>query len=90
LAPSDFLCAGGGTGTAFGSEQTRTAGYWRLGRDADGGVDGTPAGTVFIAVAGPGGTTVEACHFNGSRDFVRTVAASWALNALRLRMEALS
>ena len=56
----------------------------------DGGVDGTPAGTVFIAVAGPGGTTVEACHFNGSRDFVRTVAASWALNALRLRMEALS
>ena len=43
LAPSDFLCAGGGTGTAFGSEQTRTAGYWRLGRDADGGVDGTSA-----------------------------------------------
>ena len=54
----------------------------------DGGADGTPVGTVFIAVAGPDGTTAEECHFRGSRAFVRTVAASWALNALRLRMEA--
>lgn len=53
----------------------------------DGGADGTPPGTVFIAVAGPGGTTVQACHFRGTRQFVRTVAASWALNAVRLRME---
>lgn len=56
----------------------------------DGGADGTPAGTVFIAVAGPDGVTVEECHFAGSRDFVRAVAASWAFNALRLRMEAVS
>jgi len=49
--------------------------------------DGTPAGTVYIAVAGPDGTTVDACRFQGSRELVRTLAASWALNALRLRLE---
>ena len=53
----------------------------------DGGADGTPVGTVFIAVAGPDGTTAEECHFRGDRAFVRAVAASWALNALRLRLE---
>ena len=53
----------------------------------DGGEDGTPAGTVFIAVSGPDGTTVEERHFKGTRQFVRTVATSWALNAVRLRME---
>lgn len=53
----------------------------------DGGEDGTPVGTVYIAVAGPDGTTAEHCRFNGSREFVRTLAASWALNALRLRLE---
>ncbi len=53
----------------------------------DGGEDGTPAGTVFIAVSGPDGTTVEERHFKGTRQFVRTVATSWALNAVRKRME---
>ena len=53
----------------------------------DGGEDGTPVGTVYIAVAGPDGTTVEERHFKGARQFVRTVAASWALNAVRLRIE---
>ena len=53
----------------------------------DGGEDGTPAGTVFIAVAGPDGTTVEERRFKGTRQFVRTVATSWALNAVRLRIE---
>lgn len=53
----------------------------------DGGEDGTPAGTVFIAVSGPDGTTVEERHFKGTRQFVRTVATSWALNAVRLRIE---
>lgn len=53
----------------------------------DGGADGTPVGTVFIAVAGPDGVRAEECHFSGSREFIRTLAASWALNALRLRLE---
>jgi len=53
----------------------------------DGGEDGTPVGTVYIAVAGPDGTTVDACRFQGGRPHIRTVAASWALNALRLRLE---
>ena len=43
LAPSEFLCAGGGAGTAVGSVEKRTTGYWRLGRDAAGGVDGASA-----------------------------------------------
>ncbi len=55
----------------------------------DGGADGTPVGTVFIAVAGPGGTRVEACHFRGKREFIRTLAASWGFNLLRLEIQAL-
>lgn len=43
LTPAEFLCAGGGAGTTIGSAETRTAGYWRLGRDATGGVDGASA-----------------------------------------------
>lgn len=48
----------------------------------DGGSDGTPVGTVYIAVAGRSGTRVEECHFNGSRADVRALTASRALNAL--------
>jgi len=50
----------------------------------DGGADGTPVGTVYIAVAGPSGTRVEECHFRGQREFIRTLAASWGFNMLRL------
>ena len=53
----------------------------------DGGADGTPVGTVFIAVAGKHGTRVEERHFRGQRAFIRTVAASWGFNLLRLEME---
>jgi len=53
----------------------------------DGGADGTPVGTVYIAVAGAAGTEVEECHFRGERDFIRTLAASWVLNKLRLALE---
>ena len=53
----------------------------------DGGADGTPVGTVFIAVAGRDGTRVEERRFRGQREFVRTVAASWGFNLLRLEME---
>ena len=54
----------------------------------DGGEDGTPVGTVYIAVAGPDGTAAEECHFCGDRESVRALAASHALNALRQRLEA--
>lgn len=53
----------------------------------DGGADGTPVGTVYIGVAGRDGTVVRECHFQGDRSFIRTLAASWALNELRLAME---
>ena len=53
----------------------------------DDGPDGTPAGTVYIAVAGAAGTEVKECRFRGQREFVRTLAASNALNQLRLAME---
>lgn len=53
----------------------------------DGGADGTPVGTVYIAVAGRGGTVVKECHFRGQREYVRTLAASWGFNLLRLEME---
>lgn len=53
----------------------------------DGGADGTPVGTVYIAVAGKAGTEVEECHFRGSREFIRALTASWAFNKLRLEME---
>ena len=53
----------------------------------DGGADGTPVGTVYIAVAGRDGVRVEAFHFRGGREFIRTLAASWGFNLLRLEME---
>ena len=52
----------------------------------DGGADGTPVGTVYVAVAGQAGTWVDECPFQGSREQVRAQAASHALNALRLRL----
>lgn len=39
LKPDEFLNAGG-SGTVVIPEATKTAAYWRLGRDANGGVDG--------------------------------------------------
>ena len=53
----------------------------------DGGADGTPVGTVFIAVAGPDGTAVEECHFGGDRENVRALAATRGFEALRERLE---
>ena len=53
----------------------------------DGGADGKPVGTVYIAVAGKKGTTVKECHFRGQRAYVRTLAASWGFNLLRLELE---
>ena len=53
----------------------------------DGGEDGTPVGTVFIAVAGPDGTAARECHFPGDRERVRALAVARSLNELRLRLE---
>ena len=54
----------------------------------DGGVDGTPVGTVYVAVAGPGNVVCEACRFDGDRERIRSLAASGALNLLRLQIAA--
>ena len=50
--------------------------------------DGTPAGTVYIAVAGRSGTAVREHHFPGDRAYVRTTAATMAFDLLRREIEA--
>lgn len=44
--------------------------------------DGKPVGTVFVAVAGPDGTSVRECHFSGTREDIRAAARDAALEAL--------
>jgi len=44
-----------------------------------GGTPQTPVGTVFIGCAGPQGTRVDECHFEGERQQVRRQAAQHAL-----------
>jgi nicotinamide-nucleotide amidase len=44
--------------------------------------DGKPVGTVFVAVAGPGGTTVGEHSFSGARAEIRAAATGAALSAL--------
>ncbi|BCT75767.1 competence damage-inducible protein A [Sinomonas cyclohexanicum] len=41
--------------------------------------DGKPVGTVFVAVAGPTGTTVGSYRFDGDRPAIRTAATRAAL-----------
>lgn len=53
----------------------------------DGGADGTPVGTVYIAVSGRDATVVRACRFRGQRAYIRTLAASWGFNMLRLALQ---
>ena len=53
----------------------------------DGGDAAHPVGTVFIGVSGKDGTEAYEFHFTGSRDWVRTLAKSNALNRLRLKMQ---
>lgn len=45
--------------------------------------DGTPAGTVYLAVSGASGTRVRECHFPGDRAAVRDSAAGAAFAMLR-------
>lgn len=52
----------------------------------DGGDETHPVGTVFVGVSGKDGTQTHEFHLRGTRDRVRTLAASNALNLLRLRI----
>jgi nicotinamide mononucleotide (NMN) deamidase PncC len=48
---------------------------------------GAEPGTVWIGLAGPGGTEAQRYRFPGERGRVRAFAAQSALNLLRLRLE---
>jgi nicotinamide-nucleotide amidase len=48
-----------------------------------GGTERDPVGTVYIAVEGPGGSSVEKRWFRGARNTVRTYSATLALDMLR-------
>ena len=51
-----------------------------------GAVPGKPVGTVYIAVAGPGGAAVESCLFTGDRAQVQAKSVSRALELLWRRL----
>ena len=53
----------------------------------DGGADGTPVGTVYVAVAGADGTQVQECRFTGDRAEIRAQAATRALELLRRALD---
>jgi nicotinamide-nucleotide amidase len=48
--------------------------------------DGVPPGTVFVAVAGPGGSQVRELHLTGGRLAVRNGSVATALSLLREAM----
>jgi nicotinamide-nucleotide amidase len=49
----------------------------------DGGTQDKPVGTVWLALAGPGGTRTTHSHFRGDRGQVRMLAAYGALQLVR-------
>jgi nicotinamide-nucleotide amidase len=51
--------------------------------------DGAAVGTVFVAVAGPGGAEAVQAHLGGDRGQIRAAAVSEALRLLRSRIEAM-
>lgn len=50
----------------------------------DGGSEEKPVGLVYVAVASPAYTRVQALRLHGNRDRIRTLATLHALNAIRL------
>ncbi|MGO8971340.1 MAG: competence/damage-inducible protein A [Myxococcaceae bacterium] len=64
------------TGATWGLSVTGIAG-------PTGGSEDKPVGTVFTALAGPGGTTAQKHRFPGDREQVRTFSAAAALETLR-------
>ena len=68
------------TGAGWGVATTGYAG-------PGGGTERDPAGTVYIALEGPGVATVERRWFRGERNVVRTYAVTHALEILRRGLE---
>ena len=56
----------------------------------DGGADGTPVGTVFVAVSIRGEVTSQGYSWTGSRTEIQSRTAKLALNLVRLRLLALA
>ena len=70
----------------------RSGADWAVsGRGVDrpgGGTEAKPVGTVWLAVAGPEGRLYSKKYqWPGTRDQVRSLAAHWALNAVRRQMQ---
>lgn len=71
LAPAEFLCAGG-AGTVETEPVSTTVGYWRLGCDAQGGVDGDSVVS---------GTPFRGAFMSGSGNDARVTTASEMFSA---------